>query len=224
VLYEGGEAAALGLPTFLGNHDMGRFSTIIRADRPGITDDQLLARVSQAHVMLMMLRGSPVIYYGDEQGFVGDGNDQDAREDMFPSRAATYNDNRLLGTAATTAASNFDGTHPLYRLIGQLARLRKDHPALARGRQIVRTYAEVSGLFSVSRFDPQSGTEYLIAFNTSDKPLHVASVIGSSAQSLEGLFGNCPAQVAAPGTVMLDIPAFGSLVCRVSPSPEFMVR
>lgn len=224
VLYEGGEAAALAMPTFLGNHDMGRFSTLIRADRPGIAEPELFARVAQAHVMLMTLRGSPVIYYGDEQGFVGDGNDQDAREDMFPSRTATFNDNRLLGTGATTAASNFDPAHPLYLLIRQLARLRKDHPALVRGRQVVRTYAEAPGLFSVSRFDPHSGTEYLIAFNTSDKPLRTASVIGSSGQSLEGLFGSCPARVTAPGSVMLDIPAFGSLVCRVAPSPEIIVQ
>jgi neopullulanase len=30
VLYEGGADAALQLPTFLGNHDMGRFSTFVR--------------------------------------------------------------------------------------------------------------------------------------------------------------------------------------------------
>ena len=45
--------------------------------------------------MLMTLRGVPTIYSGDEQGFAGDGNDQDAREDMFPSKVAVYNDNTL---------------------------------------------------------------------------------------------------------------------------------
>ena len=33
VLYEGGEAAALNLPTFLGNHDMGRFAWLVQQDR-----------------------------------------------------------------------------------------------------------------------------------------------------------------------------------------------
>lgn len=224
VLYEGGEAAALAMPTFLGNHDMGRFAMLVRKDRPGIDDGELLARVELAHVMLMTLRGAPVIYSGDEQGFVGDGHDQDAREDMFPSRTASYNDNRLLGTSATTATSNFDTGHPLYRLVAALADLRRAHPALARGRQVTRTYSEAPGLFSVSRFDPVSGSEYLIAFNTSDKPLRAASVIGASARSLASLYGQCPAQVTAPGSVVIDIPAFGSIVCRVSPSPETPVR
>src|SRR3546814_8208083 len=39
-----------------------------------------------AHAMLLTLRGVPVLYSGDEQGFTGDGGDQDAREDMFPSK------------------------------------------------------------------------------------------------------------------------------------------
>ena len=47
----------------------------------------MLKRVALGHVLMMTARGVPTIYYGDEQGFVGDGNDQDAREDMFTSRA-----------------------------------------------------------------------------------------------------------------------------------------
>ena len=35
------------------------------------------------HAMLLTLRGVPTIYSGDEQGFVGKGGDQDARQDMF---------------------------------------------------------------------------------------------------------------------------------------------
>ena len=218
VLYEGGEAAALAMPTFLGNHDMGRFSTLVRKDRPGIGAAELAARVSLAHVMLMVLRGSPVIYYGDEQGFVGDGNDQDAREDMFAGQVPSYNDNPLLGTDQPASAAHFDPAHPFYRMIAKLAALRAAHPALARGGQIVRGYADKPGLFSVSRFDPATGTEYLLAFNTSDAPIHAASVITAEAETLETLFGTCPARVSAPGSVMLELPAFGSAVCRVIPS------
>lgn len=218
VLYEGGEAAALAMPTFLGNHDMGRFSMLVRRDRPGISQGELAARVGLAQVMLLTLRGSPVIYYGDEQGFIGDGNDNDAREDMFAGQVASYKDNRLLGTSSPASAAHFDPAHPFYRMIAQLAALRAAHPALRLGRQIVRGYEEKPGLFSVSRFDPATGAEYLIAFNTSDAPIHAASVIGTSAEALETLFGDCPAHVSAPGSVMLDLPAFGSVVCRMIPS------
>jgi glycosidase len=218
VLYEGGEQAALAMPTFLGNHDMGRFSSLIRHDRPGIGQAELEARVRLAHVMLLTLRGSPIIYYGDEQGFVGDGNDTDSREDMFPSQTASYLDNPVLDATRPAGADHFDPAHPFYRLIHDLAALRAAHPALARGRQVVRGYAEKPGLFSVSRFDPDTGAEYLVAFNTSDAPIHAASVVGTSAETLETLFGACPALVAAPGSVMLDLPAFGSAVCRLLPS------
>lgn len=222
VLYEGGEAAALAMPTFLGNHDMGRISTLIRADRPGITPAELEARVALAHVMLLTLRGAPVIYSGDEQGFIGDANDQDAREDMFATQTASYADNPLLAATTPASAAHFDPAHPFYRLIAQLAALRTAHPALARGRQVVREYGEVPGLFSVSRFDPASGAEYLIAFNTSAAPISAASVVGTAAQALEPLFGACPARVSAPGSVMLELPAFGSAVCRLIPSSPGM--
>ena len=218
VLYEGGEQAALAMPTFLGNHDMGRFSSLIRHDMPGISEAELEARVRLAHVMLLTLRGSPVIYYGDEQGFVGDGNDMDGREDMFPSRTASYLDNSVLDATRPPAADHFDPAHPFYRMIRELAALRAAHPALARGRQVVRGYAEKPGLFSVSRFDPVTGAEYLIAFNTSNAPIHAATVVGTSADALETLFGACPAHVSAPGSVTLDLPAFGSAVCRLLPS------
>ena len=42
-----------------------------------------LARSQLAHALMFFARGQPVIYYGDEQGFTGDGGDKDAREDMF---------------------------------------------------------------------------------------------------------------------------------------------
>lgn len=220
VLYDGGDDAARSLPTFLGNHDMGRFSTLVKEDRPGIAADELLARVMLGHAMLMSLRGAPVIYYGDEQGFVGDGNDQAAREDMFPSRVASYNDNVLIGTTATTAHSNFDQGHPLYRTISALAALRRAHPALTRGRQVVRDYAQAPGLFSVSRFDPEMGAEYFIAFNTADHPIDVNSTIGATVRQLESLSGPCPATTSAPGSVRVALPAFGWMLCRTTESPQ----
>ena len=34
---------------------------------------------------------------------------------MFPSQVASFNDNDLIGTDATTADANFDTHHPLYQ-------------------------------------------------------------------------------------------------------------
>ena len=56
-------------------------------------DAELLERDRLAHELMYFSRGNPVVYYGDEQGFIGDGGDQDARQDMFPSAGTRdYND------------------------------------------------------------------------------------------------------------------------------------
>lgn len=83
-LYEGGEATALQLPTFISNHDIGRFGYHARTNLKGVSEAEILQCSLLAHAMMFTLRGVPVIYSGDEQGFAGDGSDQDAREDMFP--------------------------------------------------------------------------------------------------------------------------------------------
>ncbi len=212
-LYEGGAAAANRMPTFLGNHDFGRFSMFVKQANPAASDSELLARVELGHAMLMTLRGVPVIYYGDEQGFVSDAGDQAAREDMFPSKVAVYNDNRLIGTSATTAQANFDEHHPLYRLITQLAAVRKATPALSSGRSVVRAFSDKPGLLAVSRFDPVTNREVVLAFNTSDRPITYNIAIEPVSLAFTALAGQCPGAAGAPGTISLTLPPFGFAVC-----------
>lgn len=212
-LYEGGEATARRLQTFTGNHDQGRTGLFLRRYAPEAGLDELLRRSQLAHAMLLLLRGAPTIYSGDEQGFIGDGGDQDAREDMFPSKVAIYNDNALMGTARTTADSNFDTDHPLFREIAALAKLRRAHPALTRGRQVTRAAGEKPGLFAVSRFDPETGAEYLIAFNSAEHPWQGNVQVEVGSGRFETLVGACPAVATAPGSVALSLPAFGYAVC-----------
>ena len=169
ILYRDGPDAARQMPTFLGNHDIGRFATLIRERLPKIDNAELLARVKLAHAMLLLLRGVPTIYSGDEQGFVGDGRDQGAREDLFASQVASYNDNVLLGTRATTADANFDERHPIYVQIAEIAKLRVATPALRRGKTVVRQAGDKPGLFAVSRI--HEGEEVIAIFNTSATPV-----------------------------------------------------
>ncbi len=212
-LYEGGPAAARRLPTFVSNHDAGRVATFIRQALPKIGQNELLQRVQLAQAMLLLLRGVPTVYSGDEQGFVSDGNDQDAREDMFGSKVASYNDNRLLGTDATTATASFNPGHPLFHEIATLARLRTSHPALTRGRQVTRFASEKPGLFAVSRFDPKTGAETVIAFNTSAEPWSGNVQVETASTIFRSLAGQCPANAVAPGSLSLSLPAFGFTVC-----------
>ena len=213
VLYEGGAATALQLPTFLGNHDAGRFAHFVRKANPKASDDEVLKRVTLGHAMLLTLRGVPTIYSGDEQGFVGDGNDQDAREDMFASKVASYNDNKLVGTKATTGDSNFDQKHPIYQAVAKLSKLRLSTPALTRGKQIIRNYDEKPGLFAVSRLDPTTGREVLMAFNTSTASITRNVEVSTSSVNFQSLYGVCGAKAAAPGRYSVTIAPLDFIVC-----------
>lgn len=217
-LYEGGETGALNLPTFLGNHDFGRFSMFVKQANPATSQDELLARTMLGHAMLMTLRGVPVIYYGDEQGFVSDGNDQLAREPMFPSRVAVYNDNDLIGTDATTAQANFDRNHPLYRQIATLAEVRKATPALYAGRTINRAMSDKPGLYAVSRIDPKTGQEVVLAFNTSNQPITQRIPIEPRSATFKPLAGQCALSPDAPGSLSITLPPLGYAVCAAQAS------
>jgi glycosidase len=212
-LYEGGANAALQLPTFHGNFDAGRLPFFIRQANPNISDGELLQRVRLANAMLLTLRGVPTIYYGDEQGFVGDGGDQDARQDMFASKVASYNDDRLVGSGSTTAQANFNPDHPLYREIAELARIRTSHKALTRGLQLIRYSQDKPGLFAVSRFEPRTGREMVLLFNTSSEPIRQHVRVETRSRRFEVLSGVCPLSADAPGTITAELPAFGFSVC-----------
>jgi len=217
-LYTDGEATALNLPVFVGNHDIGRFATLVRDAQPDLDNEAILSRVTAAHAMMYFLRGAPVIYYGSEQGFIGDGNDQAAREDMFASLVDSYNDNNLLGTDATTAGENFDTGHPLFKELKAMADIFHAHKPLRRGRQITRYADDEGGLFAASRLiTSDSGAvvgEYLVAFNLSDKPLTRMVEADTRANTWQALVGPCPASSAAPGSFTVDLPAWGYLVCQ----------
>ena len=212
-LYEGGAQAALRLPTFTGNHDFGRLAWIIRNARPGASDEEMLKRVMLSNAMLFLLRGVPVVYYGDEQGFVGHGIDQDSRQDMFASKVATYNDQTLLGTATTTAVANFNPQHPLYAQVAGLAKLRQSYLALRRGRQVVRAYGKKPGLFAVSRIG-SDGREIVVAFNTSMETAVVQIEVEPNSKVFKALRGACAARISAPGSFRVEVPPLGYAVCE----------
>jgi glycosidase len=213
-LYEGGAEAALQLPTFIGNHDAGRFGAFLRRFKPNISADEQLHRDMLAHAMLLTLRGVPTVYYGDEQGLAGKGGDQDARQDIFPSKVASYNEDTLIGSPATTATSNFDVNQPLYKEISELAHIRTGHPALTRGLQVIRYSSDKPGLFAASRFDPADGREMLLLFNTSIEPLRQNVRVETRSREFDVLAGTCPLTAQAPGSVEVELPALGYSVCN----------
>jgi glycosidase len=216
-IYPKGEATAMIQPVFVGNHDMGRFAGELLKKRPDLTDEQRFMNVRLAHAFLFFSRGAPVIYYGDEQGFTGDGGDQDAREDMFPSKVAIYNDNELIATDATTAQSNFDPKHPLYRAIAEMSRAYKAHPPLRDGALIVRhSEKEGGGLFALSRIDKATGDEYLFVANLGLKERTANIEVDPRSPRWTSVMGRCEKKSAAQGSFKVRVGAQDFLVCRAA--------
>ena len=215
-LYEGGEQTALQLPTYVSNHDSGRFGFHVRAARPQASDEEVLKRVLLAHAMLLTLRGVPVVYYGDEQGFTGVGGDQDARQDMMKSRTPSYMADRRIGVGLKPdlqPTNNFNLEHPIAQQIAKLSAVRRAQAALRSGRQLVRNYAESPGLFAVSRIDPTTGREIAIAFNTSLQPLSSVIEVDAGSRRFSALYGHCESEVSAPGSYRVVLAPLDFVVC-----------
>ncbi len=165
--YTDHDRSAQAATTFLGNHDAGRFAYFVQRDNPDATPAQLARLVEFGHGLLLLARGQPVLYYGDEQGMIGrGGGDMQAREDMFAAQAPDFKNATLLGTARTGADEKFDENHPFYRMFHDLAALRTAHPALSRGAMITRPTGEAA-LFAFSRIDRRELIEYVAVFNNS---------------------------------------------------------
>lgn len=153
--------------TFLGNHDAGRFAYFIREDNPGLPDATVADLVKLGHGLLFLVRGQPILYYGDEQGMIGrGGHDMQARETMFPSQAPDFRDAPLLATTRTGADDKFDPTHPFYRFFRALAELRTGHTALRTGAMLPRA-TPAPGVFAFSRLERGERIEYVVALNNS---------------------------------------------------------
>lgn len=208
-VYAGGPATALRLPTFNGNHDMGRIGRLILNARPDIGDDELLARTTLAHALLLTGRGPPVIYYGDEQGFTGDGDDKASRQDMFETRVPDYADDRRIGSADEA----FDAEATLYGRIAALARIRAGDERLRRGDSLIRRADQDPGLLAISRVIPGRPGETLVVFNTGSVPITANLVVESGSRDWRGVHGSCPTQASRPGVVTVTVPPLDYMIC-----------
>jgi neopullulanase len=167
------------------------------------------------HALMFTMRGVPTVYSGDEQGFAGDGIDQDARETLFASKVAVYLDNKLVGTSATHAQDNFAPDHPIYREVAALSKIRLASPALRRGKTVVRNYSDKPGLLAFSRIDESTGEEVLVVANTSTAMLRANVELNPNSIALSSLRGACPAGPTAPGTAAITLKPLDYMVCTV---------
>ena len=164
-LYTTPTTNAYQLATFISNHDSGRIgmqlSKAVAVDQPG----QLLDRAKLSNALLLLLRGGPVLYYGDEVGMIGATGDKESRQDMFPTLVADWKKERRIGSAPIGDRSSFDQPHELRTQITKLQQIIKENPGLRNGVQQTR-YAQ-QGLFAVTRY--AANQEYIVAYNGTDE-------------------------------------------------------
>jgi len=216
--YTDADSNVYQLPTFLGNHDMGRIGSFIAADNPGATDAEQVTRDQLAHELMYFSRGNPVIYYGDEQGFTGPGADQDSRQTLFASQVPEYLDDDLLGTDATHATDNFNTSHPLYSKISQLATLTKDHPALRDGAHQHRYASEGPGIYAFSRTDTEDQREYVVALNNSEQAQTAEVPTYIAKRNYTRIYGEGAdeAKTSADGKLTVTVPPLSAIVYQSS--------
>ena len=210
--YTSSDSSASSLVTFLGNHDMGRVAFLINAKRVN-PQSQLLARVKLAHVLLYLSRGIPTVYYGDEVGMTGseNGNDQRARQDMFPTQVEMWKNEPRVGSKPVKDGDSFsEKSHPISDLLKNLGQLRKEHPALANGQMQIR-YAK-GPLFIFSKRAVGENTEYLIALNNSSKKVS-ATVPTATSGNWEKLLGSASFE-GNRSEVSIRLSPFGYAVLR----------
>jgi glycosidase len=190
------------LVTFVDNHDSfwqptGRFAR-------GATDRQVIGAIG----FLLCSLGTPCIYYGTEQGFIGQGGDNEIREAMFDQ--------------APDGVSRLNTQCAIYTEIAKIADVMRTHEPLRFGRLY---YRQISG--DGEHFGFPFGTTYtlsfsrllypeeiLVAYNISADARHDSVIVDATLHPepsrmtfLYGNTGSVPVQTAASGArfVKLDL-------------------
>ena len=192
------------LVTFVDNHDSfwqptGRFAR-------GATDRQIIAAMG----FLLCSLGTACIYYGTEQGFAGQGGDNEMREAMFDR---STNGKSLLNQQCT-----------IYTEIAKIADVMRGHEPLRFGRMYYRQIAEDGKPFGF----PSGSTytlafsrllypqEVLVAYNVAKETRHDSVIVDATLHPqpsqmtfLYGNSGTVPVQTAPSGArfVKLDLEA-----------------
>ncbi|MEY4401035.1 MAG: hypothetical protein RL072_900 [Actinomycetota bacterium] len=199
--------------TFIGNHDIGRTAMVVKG-QSGAEGDELLARVNLGHSLLYLLRGAPVIYYGDEYGVIGIGGDKEARQDLFPTQVSAWKVQERVGSHPIGTGSSFDvASHPVGDHLRELAGLRKKYPVLWRGATLPREKND--GAMAISRFDTTEQREYVTLFNNSTEPGVVVFKTSTPSTTFAVVWGDvAPAKSDADGFVRVEIPSLSAAILR----------
>ena len=208
-LYTTATTSAYGLTTFLDNHDMGRIGMFLQGNTEA-NPAQLLERANFANALLVLLRGGPATYYGDEKGMTGSGGDKAARQDMFPTQVTEWQKEVRIGGAPIGNMSAFDILNPIETSLSELQKLAEKYPALRSGTQQLR-YAN-DGAFAVSRY--LNKEEFLVAFNGRDADAKLNLPVSTNDSKWSIISGKANDVVASGKTISLTLPARSWVVLK----------
>jgi neopullulanase len=152
------------LVTFAGNHDVARL-----ASEKGASLDKIKLVFS----VVLTMRGTPELYYGDEIGMTG-GDDPDNRRD-FPGGFPGDKQNAFTQSGRTAEQQE------IFSHVQKLLSLRKEHPALRHGQLWHISWDELS---------------YAFARTTSEERLLVVFNSGATTKTLRLAFAGTPLQGA----------------------------
>jgi glycosidase len=202
-------------PTFLGNHDVGRAAQQVQSLGAG-SGGPLLQRTLLAYDLLYLLRGAPVVYYGDEFGIVGRGGDKEARHDLFPTQVAEWQTQERVGSGPVGAGSSFDlPENPIATRLRQLGQLRAEHAVLSTGATIVRRASRTT--LALSRIDASGKREYLALFNAGGSPARMTIATATPLAEWTRLLGTTtPASSTRTGALTLTVPAYSSALLQAT--------
>lgn len=215
-LYTSATSSASDLVTFLGNHDMGRSGYIIetKKEQPA---NQLLPRTKLANALMYLSRGIPVVYYGDEVGMTGSGagNDQLARQDMFPTKIDAWKTETRIGGKPVGNGNSFTATNsnPIAQYLITLSKLRSKNPGLANA--VMQTRYAKNSVLVLSKKESNEKREYVVAFNNSTKPQTIQINTATSSGGWRVILGK--STITTNGsTVKLTVPALDTVVLKAS--------
>jgi len=210
--YTTASTSAYGMPTFLGNHDMGRTGMYLERANFGDGPEVLLSRAKLAHSALFLMRGSPTVYYGDEKGMTGEGGDKEARQDMFSTQVEKWKTELRIGASPIGEKSAFDVENPLETHISKLNALRRTNPALAQGTQQIRI-AEKS-TFAYTRY--LNDFEYVVIFNTGEEEISSQVKVSTSRTNWEVLLGSPRSISSGKNSLTIAVPPVDVVVLKAT--------
>src|ERR1700682_692640 len=177
------------LVSFFANHDVPRFAS---------AEGSSPAKLRLAFGLALTLRGIPEIYYGDEIGMPGAG-DPDNRRDV-PGGWADDSPNAFVSEGRTPEEQQ------TFSFVQTLLRVRREHPALRRGRLWNLASDESSYVYLRETEDEQ----VVLGFNNSNRPreLHIPlkDTPAQAAVGLATVFGEAPANISGK-ELILNMPA-----------------